>query len=235
MITAKQVGEEKSKLENLVVSKDRVSNFGEVYTGQREVKAMLDLVKHETERIDSRFLEPACGDGNFLAEILERKLDRVEKRYKRSQSEFEKYSVLAVSSIYGVEIQEDNVQKCKYRLFGIFDYRYSRLYKRGQNRVREAVRFILDRNIVWGDALELKTCGPKTSPIIFSQWAPVGGSKFKRTDYAFHDLSAPDLSENECLFASQSGVTTKDTGEKGFIPESIQEYSPMPYWELPNV
>lgn len=218
-----------------VISKDRVSRFGEVYTGQREVKAMLDLVKHETERIDSKFLEPACGDGNFLAEILERKLDKVERRYKKSQSEFEKYSVLAVSSIYGVEIQEDNVQKCRYRLFGIFDYRYSGLFKKTQNRVRETVRYILDRNIVWGDALDLTTMGPKKEPIVFSQWAPVGGSRFKRTDYAFHDLSAPDASENDTLFATQRGITTTDTGEKGFIPESLKEYPPMPYWELPNV
>lgn len=235
MGAAAMKGDDKSGPESLVVSKERVSAYGEVLTGQREVKAMLDLVKNETERIESRFLEPACGDGNFLAEVLERKLAKVEKRYKKSQSEFEKYSVLAVSSIYGVEIQEDNVQKCRYRLFGVFDYRYSRLYKRTQNRVRETVRYILDRNIVWGDALELKTCGPKKLPIVFSQWAPVGGSLIKRTDFAYHDLSVPDAGENEGLFAAQRGVTTTDTGEKGFIPESIHEYPPMPYWELPHV
>jgi len=61
---------------------------------------MLDLVKHETERIDSRFLEPACGHGNFLTAILERKLDVVEKTYGKSQIEFERYSVLAVASIW---------------------------------------------------------------------------------------------------------------------------------------
>ena len=103
-------------------TKERVSDHGEVLTGQREVNAMLDLVKHETERIDSRFLEPACGDGKFLTVILERKLAVVEKRYGRSQLEFERYAVLAVSSIYGIDILPDNVRDCRRRLFA--DIRY---------------------------------------------------------------------------------------------------------------
>jgi type I restriction-modification system DNA methylase subunit len=107
------------KQEKQVVSKERVANHGEVYTAQREVNAMLDLVKQETERIDSRFLEPACGTGNFLAEVLERKLRIVETRYGKSQLEYERYSVIAVSSIYGIDILEDNVVKCRDRLFGI--------------------------------------------------------------------------------------------------------------------
>src|SRR5947209_1632607 len=83
-----------------VVSKKRVADHGEVYTRPREVNAMLDLVKQETERIDSRFLEPACGHGNFLAEIVQRKLRVVESRYARSPLEHERYTLLAVSSLY---------------------------------------------------------------------------------------------------------------------------------------
>src|SRR6185503_12455837 len=101
---------------------------GEVLTGKREVNAMLDLVKQETERIDSRFLEPACGDGNFLTVILERKLAVVENRYGKSQLDFERNAVLAVSSIYGIDILEDNVIECQKRLFEIFNQRYSNLY-----------------------------------------------------------------------------------------------------------
>ena len=100
-----------------ILSKQRVADYGEVLTGQREVNAMLDLEKSETERIDSRFLEPACGTGNFLAEILQRKLLVVEIRYSKSQLEFERYSILAISSIYGIDILEDNIKQCSERLF----------------------------------------------------------------------------------------------------------------------
>lgn len=96
-----------------VKSKKRVTNHGEVFTSEREVNAMLDLVKQETERIDSRFLEPACGNGNFLAEVLRRKLAVVEAKYKKSQLEYERYAVIAISSIYGVDILEDNAQECQ--------------------------------------------------------------------------------------------------------------------------
>ena len=130
-------------MESEVISKKRVADHGEVLTGKREVNAMLDLVKRETERIDSRFLEPACGNGNFLTVILERKLSVVEKRYGRSQLDFERYAVLAVSSLYGIDILEDNVRQCRHRLYGIFDCDfYSRLFKnRAKNKCREAIRF----------------------------------------------------------------------------------------------
>ncbi len=133
-------------MESQVVSKQRVADHGEVLTGTREVNAMLDLVKQETERIESRFLEPACGTGNFLTVILERKLAVVERRYGKSQLDFERYAVLAVSSIYGIDIQEDNVQQCRQRLFAIFDLAYLRLFKnKTSDDCREAVRFILER------------------------------------------------------------------------------------------
>ncbi len=123
---------------------------------------MLDLVKQETERIDSRFLEPACGDGNFLTVILGRKLAVVERRYGKSQLDFERYAVLAVSSIYGIDILPDNVRDCRRRLFEIFDVSYTRLFKAAvKDKCREAVRFILERNIIWGDALTLNTVGEK--------------------------------------------------------------------------
>ncbi len=102
-----------------IKSKERVANFGEVFTNEREVKAMLDLVKDESERIDSRVLEPACGDGNFLAEVLRRKLNTVKIRYSKNLSDYEKYSIVAVSSIYGVELLEDNAEECRERLYTI--------------------------------------------------------------------------------------------------------------------
>lgn len=124
-------------------------------TPEHIVNAMLELVKPETERIDSRFLEPACGTGNFLSRILERKLHIVKKRYRKSQFDYERYAVLAVSSIYGIDLLEDNVQECRQRLFEIFDAEYRRLFKKAAKaRCRAAVKYILRRNIIHGDAME---------------------------------------------------------------------------------
>jgi hypothetical protein len=175
------------KKQNQVKSKERVTDHGEVFTAEREVNAMLDLVKQETERIDSRFLEPACGDGNFLAEILRRKLAVVKNKYRRSPSDYEKYAVLAISSIYGVEILPDNINNCCERLFEIWDKEYTANCKKDANdECRKAVRFILKRNILCGDALTLKNA--KDEPIIFSEWSLVTGSLMQRTDYRFDKM-----------------------------------------------
>ena len=168
-----------------VKSKKRVTDHGEVFTNPREVNSMLDLVKHETERIDSRFLEPACGNGNFLAEVLRRKLNVVDQRYSKSQIEWERYAVIAVSSIYGVDILEDNAQECRERLFEIFDDCYSSLFKdKCKDECRRSIKFLLGRNILWGDALDFTN--PETKhPIVFSEWSAVNGSMLKRRDFMF--------------------------------------------------
>lgn len=171
-----------------VKSKKRVTDHGEVFTNEREVNAMLDLVKHETERIDSRFLEPACGNGNFLAEVLRRKLAVVDSRYSKSPIEWERYAVIAVSSIYGVDILDDNTQECRQRLFKIFDERYSSLFKDNcKDECRRSVKFLLGRNILWGDALDFTN--PKTKkPIVFSEWSAFNGSMLIRRDFMFKFL-----------------------------------------------
>jgi len=214
--------------ETQVVTKQRVADHGEVLTGKREVNAMLDLVKSETERIDSRFLEPACGTGNFLTEILERKLRVVEARYGKSQLDFERYAILAVSSIYGIDIQEDNVQQCRHRLFGIFDLNYLRLFKNKTNDdCRESVRFILERNIIHGDALSLKTGGDNPKPIVFSEWSPVNGSMLKRRDFTFHGLLEHASMKELPLFS--------DLGEDVFIPTPEKEYPLTRFLEVADV
>jgi len=216
-----------TKHEKQVISKQRVSDHGEVLTGKREVKAMLDLVKQETERIDSRFLEPACGTGNFLREVLARKLHIVEKRYKKSQLEYERNAVLSVSSIYGIDILEDNVQKCRTRLFNIFDEKYTSLFKdMAQDKCRDTVRYILQRNIIRGDALTLKTVGDNPEPIVFSEWSPVNGSMLKRRDFTFHGLLEHEYISSLPLFS--------DLGEDVFIPEPIKEYTLVHFLELAN-
>lgn len=188
---------------NQVKSKQRVADHGEVFTADREVNAMLDLVKQETERVDSRFLEPACGDGNFLAEILRRKLEAAKKRAippkkkKPLPLEYEKQAVIAIASIYGVDLLIDNVATCRERLFEMWDAEYTAICKKEVNEeCRAAVRFILSRNIVCGNALSLKEVdenGNDTEePIVFSEWAFIMGSKMQRKDYRFDKLLAGD-------------------------------------------
>ncbi len=211
--------------EEHIVSKERVAEYGEVYTPRRVVNAMLDLVKREAERIESRFLEPACGTGNFLAEILERKLHVVEKRYAKSQLEYERNAVLAVSSIYGIDIQEDNVEQCRQRLFGIFDLDYLRLFiNKTNDKCRESVRFILERNIVHGDALSLKTIGDNPEPIVFAEWSPVNGSFLKCRDFSFHGLLEHEYIKSTPLFS--------DLGEDVFIPTPVKEYPLTHFLEI---
>ena len=232
--------------ERQIKSKARVADHGEVFTAQREIDAMLDLVKQETERIDSRFLEPACGDGNFLAEILRRKLAAVDSRYRRSAADYEKYAVLAATSIYGVDILQDNVEECRKRMFAIWDEAYT-AHCRGECRdeVREAVRFILERNILCGNALTLKkvdSSGADTEePIIFSEWTFTGKCSLKRSDYRLDVLmnENPDPGnyvEQLSLFADEASnadnwMPDPDDPERS-IPKPILEFTPVYYWKV---
>ncbi len=215
-----------------VKTKKRVADHGEVFTSEKEVNAMLDLVKQETLRIDSRFLEPACGTGNFLAEILRRKLDVVESRYKKSQLEFERYAVTAVSSIYGIDILEDNVEECRERLFEIFDKKYSQIFKANCNdKCRSSIKFILSRNILWGDALTLKTVCGNEDPIVFSEWSAVNGSMIKRRDYTLANLLAYQPPEKEDRFG-QFDLLASDEGKEVVIPHPIKEFPLIHFLEL---
>lgn len=226
-----------SSVHQQVISKQRVSDHGEVYTHPREVNAMLDLVKPETERIDSTFLEPACGTGNFLVEILSRKLAVVKSRYAKSQLEYERHAVIAIGSIYGIDILADNVAACQKRLFDIFNQQYLALYKaKCKEACRNAVRFILSRNILHGDALTLKSVGDEQAqpkPIVFSQWKAVSGSLIKRHDYQFSALfEDAQAGQHDDLFTKPKRTLMSDLGNKAFIPEHIQEFPPTNYLRL---
>lgn len=225
-----------------IKTRERVANHGEVFTSAREVKAMLDLVKPETERIESRFLEPACGNGNFLAEILRRKLTVVEQRYGSAQLEFERYAVLAVSSLYGIDILADNVSQCRERLFDVFDTFYERLFPHtSKASCRDAVRFILSHNIVWGDALSFMTAGTRPKPIVFPEWSPIQGSLLKRRDFSFQGLLRHEQTREALLFpepkqskAQQMGLFS-DLGEDAFIPTPEKDYPPVHFMEIAHV
>ncbi len=107
--------------ERLVKSKQRVADHGEVFTPAWLVDAMLDLVKDESERIDARVLEPACGSGNFLIAVLVRKLATVHLRYGKSDFERRHYALFGLMCTYGIELLADNAAECRENLAAIFN------------------------------------------------------------------------------------------------------------------
>lgn len=215
--------------EKQIKTKKRVVDHGEVYTSKREVNAMLDLVKHETERIDSVFLEPACGSGNFLAEILRRKLIVVKKRYSKRKKEYEKNSLIAIYSIYGVDILLDNILECRNRLFNIFNKEYKDIFNENMNtEFRKTVKFILDRNILLGDALTMKALDG--NPIIFSQWSFMVGDYIKRNDYKFEELIREK--DEQTNFNDLKEINYLNGA---FIPEPVKSFKPINYRRIFNV
>lgn len=207
-----------TKEKSQIKSKQRVQERGEVFTNEREVKAMCDLVKDETERIESRFLEPACGDGNFLAEIVTRKLAVVSKRYGKSETDWEKYSVLAMSSVYGVDIMPDNAQECRARLFKIWEKAYKRKCKTILcEDCQNAVRFILSRNVLCGDALTM--LDDNGNPIVFSEWSLIG-SNMKRRDYTLANLLETQSYYDLPLFEDVEDVK---------VPKPVKEFDLIHY------
>jgi len=210
-----------------IKSKSRVKDHGEVFTPDFIVEDMLNLVKYETERIDSRFLESACGDGNFLIKILGKKLDVVEKKYKKNQFDYERNSLIAISSIYGIELLDDNVLEAKKRLYNLFLTKYKKLYKNKINKIfLENVKFILEKNIVQGDALTFKD--KNKNAIIFSEWSAINGTLIQRRDFQFGDL-ANFNPKQPSLFAK---MELSDDGKVVYSPQTIKEYSAISFLKL---
>lgn len=207
-------------LDKQIKSSDRVKNHGEVLTARREVEAMLDLVKNESERIDSKFLEPACGDGNFLVAILERKLKTVTTRYKSKKIDFEVNLLSALSSIYGIDLLEDNVEIAINRMFEIAFTCYKDALKvKPDEEFQQVMKFILTKNILQGDSLN------GIDKITFTQWTLIG-YQFKREEYSFSQINQEAEILNTPLFASLSN----EKGEDVFIPQPIKEY-PLTYYK----
>ena len=183
-----------------VKSRERVQKHGEVFTAPREVNAMLDLVKNETERLDSRFLEPACGDGNYLVEILRRKLAVAHSNYLKHQSQlqYEKDAILAISSIYGIDILPYNAQECRVRLLEIFKEQYQSLFPKSlKPECVTSAEFLLSKNIILGDALTYRRIDNPQEWIIICEWSMLPSGLMNRRDYEFSylvgDSSADDL------------------------------------------
>jgi N-6 DNA Methylase len=183
---------------SLVKSKQRVADHGEVFTPPWLVSAMLDLVKAESERIDSRFLEPACGSGNFLVQVLKRKLAAVEVKFGKSEFEKRHYALLALMCIYGVELLPDNAAECRDNLHAILaEY----LGTTEADPLHAAAAHVLRMNIVQGDARTMRT--PKDAPITFAEWGYLGRGRFNRRDFRLDVLAGSSrFSEEGSLWAS---------------------------------
>ena len=208
-----------------IKSRERVSQHGEVFTAEREVKAMCDLVKNESERIDSRVFEPACGEGPFLQEVLHRKLQTVKNRYGKSPHDFELYSIVALSSLYGVELLEDNAQVCRNRLYGIWEQAYSE-YGSEREEVKKAARYMVDTNILCGDALTLLQHNGK--PIVFAEWTLLLTGMLLRNDFDLSVLLEYKSTEEKDLFSSDCNES-----EPVYIePKPIATYRPINYWRV---
>jgi hypothetical protein len=207
----------------IVKTKQRVIDHGEVFTPPGLVKDMLDLVAHECERIDARFLEPACGDGNFLAEVLRRKLATVERTNPNNRDKWERDAVLAVCSLYGIDLLADNIGACRGRLLAIVNETHASRFKSPlPDKVTRALTFILSKNIVQGNALTLRTS--EDLPIVFAEWSPIRSTMLKRRDFAYDHLLGHAEITSTPLFS--------DLGEDVFVPTPVGEFPPCHYLDV---
>lgn len=181
-----------------VKSKQRVADHGEVFTPAWMVVAMLSLVKDEIERIDSRFLEPACGSGNFLVQILRRKLAAVERKFGKSDFERRHFTLLALMCIYGIELLADNIAECRANMLEILaEY----LNLRESDELYRAASYVLSQNLVHGDALSMRSNDGQ--PITFAEWGYLGKGKFQRRDFRLDILThSSAFSAEDSLFAN---------------------------------
>jgi hypothetical protein len=204
---------------NLIKSKKRVADHAEVFTPRWLVENMLDLVKGETERIDSRFLETACGSGNFLVPVLQRKLAAVEAKFGKSDFERRHYALLAVMCTYGIELLADNIAECRANVLEVFG-QYLNLVE--TDELYLAAFYVLSENLVHGDALTMRMHDDQ--PIAFAEWGYLGKGKFQRRDFRFDALTQmSSFSQEGSLFAHL---------DKHQVFRPLKEYPPMTAREL---
>jgi hypothetical protein len=212
-----------------IKSKKRVADHGEVFTPPWMVEAMLDLVKHETERVDSRFLEPACGSGNFLVRVLQRKLAGVELKFGKSDFERRHYALLAVMCIYGIELLEDNIDECRANMLEILaDY----LNLRESDDLLRAASYVLLQNLVRGDALKMRTSDDQ--PITFAEWGYLGKGKFQRRDFRLDTLTQSSAFSAEGSLFAHLGKHEIFRPTKSYPPVTVSELAATTLGDAPK-
>lgn len=210
---------DRSPRAGLIKSRKRVADHGEVFTPPWLIEAMLDLVKEESERIDSRFLEPACGSGNFLVRILQRKLAAVELKFEKSDFEKRHYALLAVMCVYGIELLTDNIAECRANMLDVLaDY----LKLAESDDLYLAASYVLSQNLVHGDALTMRT--QDGGPITFAEWGYLGKGKFQRRDFRL------DVLTGSSAFSAEGSLFAHLGKHEIFTP--IKTYPPMTAREL---
>jgi hypothetical protein len=204
---------------SLVKSAQRVADHGEVFTPEWMVEAMLDLVKDETERIDSRFLEPACGSGNFLVRVLRRKLAAVELKYGKSDFERRHFALFGLMCIYGIELLTDNIEECRDILLEMFA---GYLNLEESDDAYRAAYYVLSQNLVHGDAMQMLDAGGR--PITFAEWGYIGKGKFQRRDFFLNSLT------ESARFSAKGSLWADREKDKIFTP--TKTYPPATMREL---
>jgi N-6 DNA Methylase len=214
------------KSDSLIKSKKRVADHGEVFTPPWLVEKMLDLVKDESERIDSRFLEPACGSGNFLVPILQRKLAAVEARYGKSDFEKRHFALLALTCCYGIELLADNITECRANMLAVFA---SYLQLDAQDELYRAASHVLSLNLIHGDAMKMTDADD--GPITIVEWGYIGKGKFQRRDFSLKSLTqAGELKEERQGYAAQPSLFATIGKHPVFQP--VASYPPKNLREL---
>src|SRR3984957_675702 len=203
---------------NLIKSKRRVADHGEVFTPPWLVEKMLDLVRGETERIDSRFLEPACGSGNFLVPVLQRKLAAVERKFGKTEFERRQYSLLAVMCAYGIELLADNITECRANMLEVFA-NYLNLDE--TDELYMAASYVLSQNLVHGDALTMQT--HDGHPITFAEWGYLGKGKFQRRDFRLEGLAQMSSYTQEGALFAHLGNHEIFTPLRAYPPITMRE------------
>jgi hypothetical protein len=203
----------------LVKSKQRVADHGEVFTPAWMVEAMLDLVNDECERIDARFLEPACGSGNFIVRILQRKLAAVELKYGTAEFERQHYALLGLMCIYGIELLNDNINEGRANVLEVFA-EYLGLAE--DDDLFLAAEHVLGLNLVHGDALTMRAHDGQ--PVTFAEWGYLGRGKFQRRDFRL------DVLTGSSAYSSEGSLFAELGKHEIFTP--IQTYPPMKVREL---
>ena len=214
---------------SLIKSKKRVADHGEVFTPAWLIEAMLDLVKGETQRIDSRFLEPACGSGNFLVPVLRRKLAAVELKYGKSQFERRHYALLGLMCIYGIELLADNIAECRANLLEILA-EYLNIDK--SDDPYRAASYVLVQNLVHGDALTMRTHDGQ--PITFAEWGYLGKGKFQRRNFRFDVLTGSSAFSAEGSLFAHLGKHEIFTPTKTYTPMTGEELAAATHGGTPK-
>jgi hypothetical protein len=209
---------------SLFKSRQRIADHGEVFTPPRMVEAMLDLVKGESERLDSRFLEPACGSGNFIVQVLRRKLAAVERKFGRTDFEKRHYTLLALMCVYGIELLTDNIAECRANMLEVIsDY----LTVGESDDLYRAAFYVLSQNLVHGDALAMRTSDGE--PIIFAEWGYLGKGKYQRRDFRLDVLTQSSaFGEAGTLFA-HLGMHEIFTPIKTYPPMTVNDLASAPF------